>query len=426
MEKKVGGRRQEARNKILGLFFMLHASCFLFHCVHAEDPGFRSKVVHRNIVIDDAAVKTLGIKTEKIVEKDLEEFVKTTGQVEGIPKNQFDINSPVQGVVKSVLVDLGDVVSAGQPLLVIKSTEIAKLQAEANQFKAELELARSSFERETSLFDQGISPKKDFDASRAILASAEAKLNAAENNLKILTGLTAGSEEGEFTVKTQKPGTIVERNITIGQVVNSNQILFRGIDLFTVWANADIYERDLIKVKLGQKVNVTLDGIPDKTFEGNLTYIGSVINKDARTLPVKATLGNKDELLKPGAFIQLLIHTGQKKQSLVIPRVALVETDKEGTEGSHEHIVYVQSMGSFKPRKIQVESHDSNTALVLSGLMDGEVIVTEGSYQLQYEKTIEQHNELINPFHKIPIKTIFIIILGLAIGFYLIRKKSKQ
>ncbi|MBI3591617.1 MAG: efflux RND transporter periplasmic adaptor subunit [Candidatus Melainabacteria bacterium] len=412
------------KNVFLSLLLCLLAS-LLFHCVYAEDPGFRSKVVHREIVVDDAAIKTLGIKTETVVEKDIDEVVKTTGQIEGIPKNQFDINSSVQGVVKSVIVDLGDVVSTGQSLLVIKSTEIAKLQAEVDQFKAELELARINFEREKSLFDQGISPKKDFDASRAILASAEAKLNAAESNLKILADLTATSEPGEFTVKTQKTGTIIERNITIGQVVNSNQILFRGIDLSTVWANADIYERDLAKVKLGQKVNVALDGSPGRIFEGNLTYIGSVINKDARTLPVKAILENKDGLLKPGAFIQLLIGTGQKKKSIVIPRVALVETDKEDTEGSHEHIVYVQDMGSFKPRKIQVEPHDSSTALVLSGLMDGEVIVTEGSYQLQYGHT-DTESQHGNPMNKIPVPVFILIASGLVISFFIFKKKSKS
>ena len=222
-----------------------------------------------------------------------------------------------------------------------------------------------------------------------------------------------------------KIGTITERNIAVGQVVNQNQILFRGIDLSYVWANGDIYEKDLNKVKLGQKALVTLDGIPNKVFEGRLTYIGSVINKDVRTLPVKATLDNQAALLKPGAFIQIEINTGEKKKSIVIPRTSLVENDKEETDGSHEHIVYIKDpvkKNLFIPKKIQVESHDSNSVEVISGLTNGEVIVTEGAYQLQYGKKTEETDSLQR---KLPLKLLIVIVL-IVIGIIYILLKARK
>ncbi len=410
---------------IIGILSII-SSLWSFLPVCSEDSGFRSKVVHRKITIDTDDIKTLGIKTEKVIEQDLNEIIETTGQIEEIPKNHFDVNSPVQGVIKSVLVDLGDIVKTGEPLIIIKSTEISKLQAEIDQLKAELELAKTNHEREKTLYEKGISPKKDFDAIKAILASGEAKLSAAENNLKILTNLSSGAEQGEFDVLAPKRGTVTERNIAVGQVINQNQILFRGIDLSTVWAHADIYEKDLGKVKLGQKTFIMLDGIPNTKFEGNITYIGSVVNKDTRTLPVKVILGNKDELLKPGAFIQMEIHTGQRKKSIVIPRTALTENDKEETDAGHEHVVYIKDSTKknlFIPKKIQVESHDSNSVEVISGLTDGEVIVTEGAYQLQYGEKTEETDSLQN---KLPIKLLIfigLIILGII---YIILKVRKS
>ena len=412
--------------KKLFLYLLLCFSAFLLPASHAEDSGFRAKVVHRKVTIDTDDIKTLGIKTESVIKKEIDGVIKTSGQIEEIPKNHFEVNSPVQGVIQSVLVDLGDIVKTGQPLIVIKSTEVSKLQADIDQLKAELELAKINYEREETLYEKGISPKKDFDAIKAVITSAEAKLNAQENNLKILTNLSGDVQQGEFNILAPKIGTVTERSIAVGQVVSQNQILFRGIDLSTVWAHADIYEKDLGKVKLGQKIFIMLDGIPDTIFEGNLTYIGSIVNKDTRTLPVKATLENQNASLKPGAFIQMEIHTGQKRESIIIPRTALVESDKEETDGSHEHIVYIEDSAKknlFIPRKIQVESHDSNSVEVISGLTDGEIIVTEGAYQLQYGKKTEETD---SPQNKLPLKLLIIIGLIVLGIIYIVLKARKS
>lgn len=375
------------RYVLLLLAFISTISISFAECGCGE-AGFSAK--NEKIAASKIAIRGFKIQTKEIKETSLDEAVRTTGQVEEIPDNHFDVNSPVQGKVVSILAMLGDTVRLGQPLATIQSTDIARLQSEINQSKAELELAKSTYEREKILFEKSISPKKDFEAAKAYLTSQEAKLNAGESNLKSLTQSSASSQ-GAFTITAPKSGTIVERNITIGQIVNPNQLLFHGIDLSTVWVSADIYERDSGKVNLGQSVTITLDGIPDKVFQGKLTYIGSVLNKDSRTLPVKATLINNDEVLKPGAFLQLAISTGKKQNSLVIPRTALVEADKDEVEGKHKHIVYLKIKDKFVPRKIEVAPHDSNNVVVLSGLSAGELLVTNGAYQLQFGEG--EHND---------------------------------
>src|SRR3989338_5296322 len=277
------------------LLLALFALSFLPSLAHGDDIGFKAKF--EKIPVEKVDVKGTGIETKEVKEETVDDAVRTTGQIEELPSSHFDVNSPVQGRVISVLVDLGTMVNAGQSLAVIQSTDIAKLQSELDQSEAELELAK--------------------------------------NNLKILTGQNGEAEEGTFTIRAPKAGTIVERDITVGQIINENQRLFHGYDLTKVWASADIYERDRTKVSQNQKAIVFVDGIPDKTFTGNISYIGSVIQSETRTLPVKALLDNKENILSPGAFIQLHISTGKKKNSIVIPRTALVEIDKED-EHSHE------------------------------------------------------------------------------------------
>lgn len=401
--------------------------CLLPAFSHGDDEGFEAK--QEKIKVNKVGMKVLNIETATIKEIEVDEKVRTTGQIEEIPTNHFDVNTPVQGRVSSILIQLGDKVRAGQGLAVIESTEIAKLQADIDQLKAELELAQNNYDREKVLFEKKISPQKDFQAAKTFLSSQEAKLNAAQTNLKILTQQSANVSAGSFTVRAQKLGVIVENKITVGQVVSPDQLLFHAIDLSTVWASADIYEKDLGKIKLGQKVFVTLDGMPDKAFEGKLTYIGSVINQDTRTLPVKALLINQGELLKPGAFLQLAIHTGKKKTSVVIPKTALIERDKEGVEGKHDHLVYIKSEDNFVPRKIQVESHDSDTVEVLGGLEAGEVIVTNGAYQLQYGKGEYSNHGEHGHEHKeqnqgIPIWAVIGVgLLALTVGILIGKKK---
>lgn len=350
---------------------------------HGGDEAQDFKPKNEEVSVDKTVSKALGIKTQAVELKTIDETIVTTGQIEEIPKNHFDINTPVQGTVSSLLVDLGSKIGVGQSVAVIQSTEITKLQAEIDQAKAELELAQSNFLREQALFEKGISAKKDFEASNALLKSIEAKLKALEGNLKILTGLATSDEQGTFQIKSRKSGTVVERPINIGQVIGANQLLFHAIDLSKLWASANIYEKDISKVSLGQNVFVSLDASPKESYEGKLTYIGSVIDEKSRTLPVKAELINTEGVLKPGAFVQLIIHTNKKKDAILIPSRAIIDIDEEKDE-EHKHIVYVKEGDSYKPRNIKVIKHDKEYTEVISGLTAGDILVISGGYQLQY------------------------------------------
>ena len=414
------------------MIYMPRVTCALFLCLalnvvvfaHADSDytSFESK--YKKITLDKKTIKSIGIKTKKIKEEIIDSIIKTTGQIEEIPNNHFDVNSQVTGKVKSILVQLGDKVSAGQNLATIQSTEVASLQADVHSLEAEHELAKKAFEREGSLFEKGISAKKEFELTKARLDSVEARLKAALNNLKLLSSQEV-SEQGIVNIKSPKQGVIIERNITLGQIVDSNQILFHGTDISKVLASADIYEKDSNQVKSGEKIFVTLDGVNDKIFEGKITYVGSVINPDTRTLPVKATLVNTpDTLLRPGAFCQIVIHTSEMKKGLTIPRSALVDINKEDDGPKHTHIVYVKDKDTFVPRKVEVESHDSNLVEVVSGLEEGEIIVTQGGYQLQYgEEHHDEHEMLKKPSTKI---MALAFIIGILFVFLLLRRRKND
>lgn len=405
---------------------VIYISLILPILAHGDDVGFQIK--KETLPVDKVANEALNIQTAIVEELVIDDAVRTTGEIEEIPENHFDVNSPVQGKVISISVSLGDQVRAGQTLAVIQSTDVAGLQADIDQLGAELELAKSNFNRSKLLLEKGIIPEKDFQAAKAMLASQEAKLKASTSNIKILTQGSYGKEDGTFYLKAQKSGTIVEKKITLGQIISPNDLLFHGIDLNTVWASADVYEKDIAKVKQGQKVTATLDGISDKVFTAQLSFIDSVLNKDSRTLAVKAVINNSDGLFKPGQFLQLTIHTGAKRNSVIIPRTALVEMDKSDVEGKHKHLVYLKIDNKYVPREIEVQTHDSNTVEVLSGLNPGEELVTQGAYQLQYGEGEEEHvhKEDTNFLQTYTVPLLIASIIISLLAGYLFGRRKKQ
>ncbi len=409
---------------------VIYISLILPILAHGDDVGFQIK--KETLPVDKVANEALNIQTAIVEELVIDDAVRTTGEIEEIPENHFDVNSPVQGKVISISVSLGDQVRAGQTLAVIQSTDVAGLQADIDQLGAELELAKSNFNRSKLLLEKGIIPEKDFQAAKAMLASQEAKLKASTSNIKILTQGSYGKEDGTFYLKAQKSGTIVEKKITLGQIISPNDLLFHGIDLNTVWASADVYEKDIAKVKQGQKVTATLDGISDKVFTAQLSFIDSVLNKDSRTLAVKAVINNSDGLFKPGQFLQLTIHTGAKRNSVIIPRTALVEMDKSDVEGKHKHLVYLKIDNKYVPREIEVQSHDSNTVEVISGLKAGEELVTQGAYQLQYGEGEEEEHHHEKTSSNINLQAYFMplmilaVIVSLVAGYLFGKRKKKH
>lgn len=422
--------------KVLFFYFITCALFFSAVLICYGDQGGEDadiEPIFKKVILDKKIVKNFEIKTEKIKEELVSEKVKASGKIEEIPKNSFLVNSPVVGKIVEVHVDLGTKVKAGQALASIQSTQVSELAGEVSKLEAELELAQNTFEREKSLFEKGISAKKELDLAKSNLSSTESRLSALKSNLNLLSEGGVQTKAGLFEIKAKKSGIIAERNLTIGQVVQPGDLLFKIIDPQTVWVNIDIYEKDASKVKMGQKVIIIPDGLNEIFLEGKINYISSVINNETRTLPVKAEIKNPtdkagDYLLQVGAFVQAVIHTNYKKSSIVIPRSAIVDVQKDDKEVKHKHIVYVrremEDEGQsfvFAPRKIVVESHDSNLVEVLSGLTSGDEIVTEGGYQLQFAKGSTRTNECkTNGLNYL----VFIVVVILALlTIFIVRKK---
>jgi cobalt-zinc-cadmium efflux system membrane fusion protein len=149
-------------------------------------------------------------------------------------------------------------------------------------------------------------------------------------------------------------------------------------DVSTVWVQGHIFDRDLPLVRVGDLVDESNASIPD-VFHGTIAYVGAMVDTATRTTPVRIVTANPRGLLKKDTFVEALIHTRTQKHILAVPVSALLRTTE------NEPFVYVEiERGKFAQRLIAAGEQQDNRVEVLSGLKEGERVVSEGSLFLQF------------------------------------------
>ncbi|MGB7441532.1 MAG: efflux RND transporter periplasmic adaptor subunit [Coleofasciculaceae cyanobacterium] len=300
--------------------------------------------------------------------------------------------------------------------------------AEIAQAQSQLKFAQEKYDRDSELAKQGAIPRRNALESETELSEAKAQLTnakskreviaaenqrqkaqadvrAAESRLKLSEtqyrtrlqqlGIQA-NERGLLTVRAPISGKVAERPANIGQSFqDAGGTLMTIIDDSNVFATANIYEKDLPKIRQGQQVRVKIAGIPNRTFTGKITVIGSVVQGERRVIPVQAKLDNPKGELKPGMFANLEVLTNQTTSAtLAIPQEAVVEANgknlvfvKEGEDEIYESVTV--SLGESSGGLVAVED----------GLTAGDRVVTQGGIMLYAEslkaggKGVEEEHE---------------------------------
>jgi cobalt-zinc-cadmium efflux system membrane fusion protein len=310
------------------------------------------------------------------------------GEVMPDQDRTVDVVPRVGGTVREVPRQLGDAVQAGATLAIIESSEIASAEAAYHVAFSKAELARSQLNRETSLWKRKISSEQDYQAARQAAAEADIELRASERKLtlfgvdvKALPAGAAASDRGPVRVAVTAPidGTLIEKRVAVGNQVTDASPLFRVANLDRVWVIASVFERDMGSVAIGQTAEVTVAAYPGRTFEGRVTWIADIVDEKTRTLKVRVEVGNKDRALRPGSFARVAIGTSSQREVLAVPTAA-VQRQKA------EQIVFVVAGdGVFKRREVTLGARSRETVEILSGLEQGDTVVSNGSFTLKSE-----------------------------------------
>jgi cobalt-zinc-cadmium efflux system membrane fusion protein len=286
--------------------------------------------------------------------------------------------------ISQIHVKIGEWVKPGQELVTLQSEEVGKAKSEYYKAVADYELAKSNCEREKRLFERGVGAQKNLLTSEAELKVSQANLNAAEKKLHVL-GFTeaevktiAETHQINPTITLFAPirGKIIQNNAVLGGMIDQSTEVLTIMDPSLLWVDAEIYERDIAKVKMDQSVEVTVPAYPTETFFGKISYISDILNEETRTITVRTEVENKSYKLKPGMFASIKISLNHQSQALALPEEAILD-DKDN------RIVFVKKDGSYYPQLVEVGTKEKGYVEIIKGIQAGDEIVTKGNYQLK-------------------------------------------
>jgi len=291
--------------------------------------------------------------------------------------------------------------------------------AEIAQTQSQVSFAQEKYNKDKQLADAGALPRRNALESQTQLASAKANLAKAssrrdvieaENQLQRASAAVAvaksrinlsnktyttrlqqlgnrANDKGLVTVTAPISGKVADREVTIGQSFeDAGGKLMTIVNDSRVYATANIYEKDLSKVRTGQPINVKVASVADRTFTGEIAVVGSVVEGETRVVPVKAEIVNSGGVLKPGMFAELEVLTNQSSTAiLTIPNSAVVEANNKKQ-------VYVQNGNAYQAVEVTLGQTSGDMVEVKTGLFEGDSIVTHRATQL-YAQSLRGSNK---------------------------------
>jgi len=321
----------------------------------------------------------------------------TEGKVAVDEDRSTPVFSPYAGRVTKLLAKAGEMLKQGQPLFTIEAADTVQAQNDfiaamtsQNKARSALELSDIQFKRAKDLYEGHAIPLKDYQQAEATqvqarndMRSSGTALEAARNKLRILgftdETISAFQEKGvinpEITIYSPISGTVVQRKIGPGQYVNSgaSDPVFVIGDLSTVWLTAFVRESDAAAICIGQDITVNVMALPGRPLSARINYVAAAIDPSTRRLQVRATIDNKDGLLKPEMFANVTIYSAGDRAAPAVPKQALIyEADKV-------RIWVARDDKSVELRQIKTGLINGNFVEVTSNLNPGEQIVTKGS-----------------------------------------------
>jgi cobalt-zinc-cadmium efflux system membrane fusion protein len=334
------------------------------------------------------------LKVVVVGQTELRDSLRVPARVELDRRRLAHIGASVAGRVVEIKRSLGDDVKKGDLLAVLNSSELGTAQSEYLKAISKLKLRQSAFNRAKQLYESGIIAVANLQQRQNELSEAEVDLDSSRDHLKVM-----GMSEPDITdlgargtIKSLSPitatltGTVIERNITLGQVVQPSDAVFTVSDLSHVWLVAEVSERNAQWAREGDEAEAEISALPGKRFIGRLIYIGDVIDPDTRTMTVRMDLPNPSDIIKPNMLATLLIRK-QGTQEAVIPLEAVVR------EGDRDHVFVQVGKDQFALRPVELGDPEGSVRPIISGLELGERIVSTGSFHLNNERMRAQLEE---------------------------------
>ncbi|TDT44811.1 Cu(I)/Ag(I) efflux system membrane fusion protein [Maribacter spongiicola] len=299
-------------------------------------------------------------------------MISLSGKIAANEENNTVQSSYFKGRIEQLNINYeGQQLNRGQLLATIYAPDLVAAQQE-------LITAASLKESQPALYKAVRNKLKNWKLS-------DTQINAIEES---------GTVRENFPIYATVSGTVSEVMAAQGDYVNQGQPIVKLSNLNSVWAEFDAYENQIAQFNIGQKINITTNAYPNKEFEGTISFIDPILNNATRTITVRATLQNKNDLFKPGMFVTGKVKgaTQTMENTLTVPASAVLWTGERS-------LVYVKTNPNepvFEMREVTLGNRSGETYQVSAGLNNGDEIVTNGTFTVDAAAQLQGKKSMMN------------------------------
>ncbi len=339
--------------------------------VHAELP--------RQVSLDAAQAAKAGIETTRVKKAALPATLTLTGEIIAEPDRTARLSSPTAGRLEQVNFNEGASVKRGDVLATIRVPDVGRLRGAYAAANSRAKASRLNAERIEALKASGLGSEQALVDAQADAHAQEAEARALSEQL---TAIGVSTESGGFIVALRAPisGVVVSRDAVVGQPINTDAVLATIVDLSEVWFLGRVFEKDLSRLRVGTSAEVELNAYPGGHFHGTLDYVSQQIDPMARTLTARVRVTNETGQLRLGLFGRAHVDIGEPGNAaiaLVVPRDAVLDV-------AGKKVVFVKEKdGDFVVHEISLGDSAMDDVQVLSGVSDGEEVVSKGGFTLK-------------------------------------------
>jgi cobalt-zinc-cadmium efflux system membrane fusion protein len=316
--------------------------------------------------------------------------VRATGIIGADETKVVRIRPVSRGRLLQTSVELGSRVKAGQVIATYDNFEIGDLsgqlaiaQALLAQAHAEAEMAHKAVARTRELLESRAAAHADLERRVAEEARAVAALRTQEAEIGKLNeklrrfGVAGGKASTASPIQSPIDGVVVKIDVVPGETIDVEREIFTIADLSTVWAQAEVMEKDLAVIEPGQEVAVTVAAYPERRFEGRVSYVAAMLDPKTNTVRVRSALANPDGSLKLNMFAAVEIAVPTGREAVTVPPSAVQYVDDKP-------VVFVRKAPEeFERRYVRVGLEQRGWVEIAEGVQAAETVVTAGSFQLK-------------------------------------------
>jgi cobalt-zinc-cadmium efflux system membrane fusion protein len=327
------------------------------------------------------------LKLASVGDAEIRETLRVTSQVKVDEEHVARIGAPVTGRITEVRAVPGDRVKEGAMLATINSTELGTAQLAYLKAMSQMQLQSRSVERARVLLNADVIGSAELQRRESELTSTEAEMRAAADQLRVLgmsrSALNTLAEKRQINslspITATLSGTVIERKVTQGQVVQPADALFTVADLSQVWVVAEVPEQQAPFVRVGEYVQIEIPALAGRDIIGRLIYVSDIVTPETRTVTVRTQVSNPDRALKPAMLASMMIKT-EPQFMLAVPSTALVR------DGNRDSVFVQAAPDRFRLRAVKLGAEYQGMRMVLDGLKAGDVVVVEGGFHLNNER----------------------------------------